>query len=193
MTTDFELKAIPTFYKGVQFKSRMEAQCAVLFDKLGWTWEYEKYSLMLPSGTSFIPDFWIEGQWLLVECRGYKSDRGDQQIQEFAAMLAARNERRVGIGLAPELELPNHNGEFYDFLVIGPDRCSLYKREWAPTAAIFCTCVCGKWQLAHGGDACQECLEVSGWLDGDRSFQLTVKAGRLLLNGQPLEETELRG
>jgi hypothetical protein len=58
---DNSITAIPTFYSGAQFKSRMEAQCACLFDKLGWEWEYEPWSLMLPSGLSYTPDFWIDG------------------------------------------------------------------------------------------------------------------------------------
>lgn len=33
--------AIPTTYAGVHFRSRLEARWAVLFDKLGWSWDYE--------------------------------------------------------------------------------------------------------------------------------------------------------
>lgn len=34
-------KAIPTNYKGVNFRSRTEARWAAFFDEIGWTWRYE--------------------------------------------------------------------------------------------------------------------------------------------------------
>ena len=46
------MKAIPTKYDGMQFRSRLEAKWACLFDSLGWTWEYEPYDLK-----GYIPDF----------------------------------------------------------------------------------------------------------------------------------------
>ena len=46
--------AIPTLYKGIQFRSRLEAKYACLFDLLGWSWEYEPLDL-----NGWIPDFLI--------------------------------------------------------------------------------------------------------------------------------------
>ena len=36
-----DIEAIPTRYKGVRFRSRLEAQWAVFWDELGVKWEYE--------------------------------------------------------------------------------------------------------------------------------------------------------
>jgi hypothetical protein len=47
---------IPTAYKGINFRSRLEAKYAVMFDELGWRWEYEPIDLK-----GWIPDFVIEG------------------------------------------------------------------------------------------------------------------------------------
>lgn len=47
-----EYGAIPTKYKGLQFRSRLEAQWAAFFDLLGWKWEYEPFDL-----NGYIPDF----------------------------------------------------------------------------------------------------------------------------------------
>jgi hypothetical protein len=48
------IKAIPTVYNGVQFRSRLEAKWAVLFDLLSWKWEYEPIDL-----NGYIPDFLV--------------------------------------------------------------------------------------------------------------------------------------
>lgn len=46
--------AIPTTYKGIRFRSRLEAKWAATFDGLGWSWEYEPLDL-----NGWIPDFFI--------------------------------------------------------------------------------------------------------------------------------------
>ena len=48
---------IPTTYKGIRFRSRLEAKWAAFFDLLGWAWEYEPFDL-----NGWIPDFVIKGQ-----------------------------------------------------------------------------------------------------------------------------------
>jgi hypothetical protein len=47
-----EVHAIPTVYKGIEFRSRLEAKWAAMFDQLGWPWEYEPVDLL-----GYIPDF----------------------------------------------------------------------------------------------------------------------------------------
>jgi len=49
-----QIPAIPTQYKGVQFRSRLEAKWAAFFDLLGWKWEYEPIDL-----SGYIPDFML--------------------------------------------------------------------------------------------------------------------------------------
>jgi hypothetical protein len=48
------MAAIPTTYRGVNFRSRLEARWAVFFDALGWDWQYEPVDL-----NGWIPDFFI--------------------------------------------------------------------------------------------------------------------------------------
>lgn len=50
----YEIAAIPTTYRGVQFRSRLEAKWASFFDHLGIHWEYEPLDL-----NGWIPDFAI--------------------------------------------------------------------------------------------------------------------------------------
>lgn len=44
--------AIPTTFEGVNFRSRLEARWAAMFDLLGWRWTYEPIDL-----AGYIPDF----------------------------------------------------------------------------------------------------------------------------------------
>lgn len=48
--------AVPTVYEGVNFRSRLEARWAAMFDLLGWEWEYEPVEL-----AGYIPDFRLPG------------------------------------------------------------------------------------------------------------------------------------
>ena len=46
------IAAIPTTYKGIEFRSRLEAKWAFVFDQIGWPWEYDPLDL-----NGYIPDF----------------------------------------------------------------------------------------------------------------------------------------
>ena len=49
------MKAIPTKYESVQFRSRLEAKWASFFDRVGWSWTYEPFDL-----SGYIPDFLLQ-------------------------------------------------------------------------------------------------------------------------------------
>lgn len=100
MTT---LQAIPTVYRGIQLRSRLEANVAFFLDELGLAWEYEPISFMLDDGTHYRPDFWIPEQRLWVECRGYTTPEGQwQKVQDRAveqtAMARVMAEARLAQG-----------------------------------------------------------------------------------------------
>ncbi len=61
------IKAIPTTYRGVAMRSRLEARWAALFDALQWYWEYEPD---LQAGY-VIPDFLLANfaHVLIIECK----------------------------------------------------------------------------------------------------------------------------
>jgi hypothetical protein len=59
------MKAIPTLYKGRQYRSRLEARWAAFFDLLGWRTEYEPIDF-----DGWIPDFVInEAETVYVEVK----------------------------------------------------------------------------------------------------------------------------
>ncbi len=100
-------KAIPTTYKGIRFKSRLEANCALLLDSLGWDWKYEPESFLLSDGTHYCPDFKATAgkEVVWVECRGYKTKKGNRQLDGFLPLAEKRKEHYLV--LSPE-------GCFYD-------------------------------------------------------------------------------
>jgi len=60
-------QAIPTLYKGIRFRSRLEATWARFFDELQWPWEYEPVDL-----NGYIPDFILPLQWNLGGAGSYR-------------------------------------------------------------------------------------------------------------------------
>ena len=64
------LKAIPTVYSGIEFRSRLEADWAAYFDSEGIIWAYESEGYALSNGARYLPDFYLSELQIFVECRG---------------------------------------------------------------------------------------------------------------------------
>lgn len=62
------IAAIPTKYKGIQFRSRLEATWAAFFDNIDWLWDYEPFDR-----SGWIPDFALKfpSGVVLVECKPF--------------------------------------------------------------------------------------------------------------------------
>lgn len=86
---------IPTIYRDVQFRSRLEARWAVFFDLLRWPWQYEPFDL-----EGWIPDFLIRGSLgpVLVEVKPVV-DRPDSVLDEIDATSWAGRVLVVGCAL----------------------------------------------------------------------------------------------
>lgn len=54
---DYTIKAIETKFHGINFRSRLEAKWAAMFDLLGWKWQYEPVDF-----NGWVPDFAIYGK-----------------------------------------------------------------------------------------------------------------------------------
>lgn len=65
------IQPIETFYRGYRFRSRLEARWGVFFDALGVAWAYEPEGFVLPSGTKYLPDFYLpeHGYWIDIKPR----------------------------------------------------------------------------------------------------------------------------
>lgn len=62
---EYNIKAHPTEYDGVKFRSRLEARWAAFFDLVGWEWEYEPIDL-----NGWSPDFRVIIPCTHSECSG---------------------------------------------------------------------------------------------------------------------------
>jgi hypothetical protein len=69
---DMTIEAIPTWYADTTFRSQLEGSWAATLDSLAIRWQYEPETITLPSGATYIPDFWLPdvGTWLEVKGTG---------------------------------------------------------------------------------------------------------------------------
>jgi hypothetical protein len=70
----FGHKSLPTYYKGITFRSRLEARWAIILDELGIDWEYEPEALLIEGYTenafSYLPDFYLPTADAFLEVKG---------------------------------------------------------------------------------------------------------------------------
>lgn len=100
MAFEYKVKAHPTKYSGVEFRSRLEARWAALFDLLNWKWEYEPIDL-----EGWTPDFklaaadWMFGRrTFYAEVKPYDNDRLFAKEHKFAAFP-----EKILLGLNPRV------------------------------------------------------------------------------------------
>lgn len=74
-------KAIPTMYKGILFRSKLEAQWAKFFDYLSIRWTYETEGYSFSNGIKYIPDFYFPEQDLFFEVKGIMDDYDEKKIK----------------------------------------------------------------------------------------------------------------
>ena len=150
MAFKYTVKAHPTMYNGVQYRSRLEARWAAFFDLIGWQHEYEPIDL-----PGWSPDFRVvfpcghsecDGSHsLLVEVKPYfylKQFRGHPSSQYF------------GCGL----------GEDWT-----PDLCCSAAQFGANPEVTY-------WAMGHGAGGGDE--EITRWIPGGCSYsRLWSQAG----------------
>lgn len=90
------IQAIETRYAGCHFRSRLEARWAVFLDELNIKWEYEPQGLMVSHRMtgdegkfSYLPDFWLPKQDLILEVKGSLTGLQAVQILDTAAFVSS--------------------------------------------------------------------------------------------------------
>lgn len=58
-TTYIDIRPVATSYRGVVFRSRLEARWAIFFDGIAVQWMYEPERYQLGSGREYLPDFYL--------------------------------------------------------------------------------------------------------------------------------------
>jgi hypothetical protein len=117
------MRAIPTIYRQVKFRSRLEARWAAMFDMLGWHWEYEPLDL-----PGWIPDFMVNRTGLefyhpeldyvskpiLVECKPIIDGKAPRDVQ-------IKIEKALGVPFENDVVVDGFNWtEFFDNLPFAP-------------------------------------------------------------------------
>lgn len=59
-----------TVYKGIEYRSKLEAKTAQALDNLDIPYEYEPQGFQLSNGLWYRPDFWLPNAMEYVECKG---------------------------------------------------------------------------------------------------------------------------
>lgn len=173
MSTAGTITAIPTKYRGVQFRSRLEAKWAAFFDLAGWPYEYEQLDL-----DGYIPDFILDlHRPLLVEIKpalhlGELMDHASK-IERAGwtgeALLVGASLFETGA----ENPILGMLGERTD----SPDGTGL---DWGHGRLFTCAC-CERVSLLHcrGGWNCRVCghAEGNGHILGAKGREMWVQAG----------------
>lgn len=155
----YTVKAHPTRYAGVCFRSRLEARWAAFFDLVKWDWQYEPIDL-----PGWSPDFRVTfpchhsecngSHSLLVEVKPYFSiDEFKDHIAMYYSygVLSEADARKFGSSLAQEI--PAHASACF-----GND----------PSVS--------KWEMGHGSGGGVDSLE--NWILEDINL-LWAKAGNI--------------
>lgn len=79
------IRAVPQTYRGVRFRSTLEADWAATLDSLDIAWEYEPEAVQLPSGEFYRPDFYLPECTTWLEVKGPHDERIDK-VRELGAV-----------------------------------------------------------------------------------------------------------
>jgi hypothetical protein len=79
------IKAIPTEYGGVTFRSRLEARVAELLDENQVRWLYEVEGFILEGDVWYLPDFWLPDHRVFLEVKGVL----DESVEKPVALARA--------------------------------------------------------------------------------------------------------
>ena len=115
---------MPTYYRGITFRSRLEARWAIILDELGIDWEYEPEAIVIdqtyhfpdtynPEIFSYLPDFWLPEYRAFMEVKGSLDDAEYWKIMRIVHQVVNEEApaRWAGMNkflLAGELFTNNH-------------------------------------------------------------------------------------
>lgn len=117
------LKAIPTTYHGIEFRSKLEAKYAQAFDRLGIVWEYEGHGFRFDDGTCYCPDFYMPEIDTYFEVKGVLDEESRRKVE-----LLAKEGKTIVVGM-PDGKIIGHwhsyeyTGRLIDMNVLVCDVC----------------------------------------------------------------------
>lgn len=90
MKLNKQIKAIPTVYNGVSFRSKLEAHWARFFDSIGINWTYEIEGYKFSGDIAYLPDFWLPDCKTFFEVKGPLSEKDLTKMRKLAEAVAPR-------------------------------------------------------------------------------------------------------
>lgn len=81
-----EFSALPTWFDGFWFRSRLEARWALLFKELEIRFWYETQGYTLPDGSRYLPDFYLPQIQMLAEVKG--EELTEQEVYKCRSVCA---------------------------------------------------------------------------------------------------------
>lgn len=142
------IKAIPTVYKGVEFRSKLEAQWAKWLTAMKIAWAYEPEGYEFEDGTRYLPDFYLCDAKEFFEVKGVMTDKDMNKIQKMLY-----NGYPIAVGYA--------NGEFrspsFPFYASKKDKTLRFELS-QPDYSSLCICKnCGSIIFSSNGYPGQYC------------------------------------
>ena len=153
------IKAIPTTYKGIEFRSKLEAKYAQALDMLGIVWEYEGHGFRFDDGTCYSPDFYMPEIDTYLEVKGVMDEASQHKVE----LTASEAHKRIVVG-GPDGTLTMYTGPRP-----GEPAGTVYESWSGPVRCI----ACGKVYFIEG-DGSWQC-HACGNYDGDSGFTTVGK------------------
>jgi hypothetical protein len=91
--------SIPTVYRGIKFRSKLEADYARWFDSLHILYAYEPEGFCV-NNVCYAPDFWLPELKTVFEVKGVFDENDTTKMSAFAP-LAARHAITTIVGMSP--------------------------------------------------------------------------------------------
>lgn len=128
MDSVYEIQSSLTFYRGIPFRSQLEARWAIFFDSLFIKWEYEPRKFYLNTGEIYTPDF-------------YLNDLGWVEIKPDYAKFDSNPKYRIFPSLLKEQSI--ESPIYYAFVGSQPNNrflrfISAENQDWCKM--LFCIC-----------------------------------------------------
>jgi hypothetical protein len=142
-------RSIPTRYRGVRFRSKLEADWAITFDVLGVEWEYEREGHYF--GKQFyLPDFYLPRSQQFVEVKAVFEP---YDVKKIGALLAHVRGRKFVGSYCPDISIVacTPGGDFIGWLRGRlPTNATVLdlSRRASRDIALFCCDACKGWWFA---------------------------------------------
>lgn len=139
MSQSTQRRSIPTRYKGILFRSKLEADWARAFDELRLPWEYEKEGRYF-SDVFYLPDFYLPQSKQFAEVKAIWEPADYRKAFALCGELGSREGHFPLVALEPGgvfrgMRSRPHGVDFHDWLIDHPGvtmlgQCATCRAWW---------------------------------------------------------------